>query len=105
MKTALEEACEDARHYHYMWKAAEAREARLRDQGAITEAERAFLDAGYAYRAALEEQNASAKEGTDRDFYLAMQRVGASWSTLVTAAQLLELRPSREVAPPQEQQP
>ncbi len=31
-KTALDEACEDARHYHHMWKAAEAREARLKEE-------------------------------------------------------------------------
>jgi hypothetical protein len=32
MKTALEEASEDARHYFDLWKAAEKREARLREK-------------------------------------------------------------------------
>lgn len=32
MKTALEEAGEDVRHYYDLWKAAEAREARLRER-------------------------------------------------------------------------
>jgi hypothetical protein len=31
MKTALDEAGEDVRHYHDLWKAAERREAALKD--------------------------------------------------------------------------